>query len=108
MPRPLLTRRLVRAYLDADQAAHLERIATGRNIDVPTLIAATLQPLLAAEEQGEDMFTVTLGADDVRTLRGTIERLCDDEPEPVNIDEEIPKWLGVYCRLGIERDADSN
>jgi hypothetical protein len=86
----------------------LERIATGRNIDVPTLVAETLYPLLDAEEQGEFMFTVMLGANDVRTLRSTIERLCSDEPDPVNIDEELPKWLAVYCRLGIERDADSN
>ncbi len=108
MPRPRLTRRMVRAWLDQDDAERLDKIAAGRGVDVPTLVAETLYPLLDAEEQGEFMFTVTLGAEDVRTLRGSIERLCSDEPDPVNIDEEIPKWLGVYCRLGIERDADSN
>jgi len=104
---PRLTRRLISAYLDAGQVEQLQRIATGRNTDVPTLIADTLQPLLAAEGQGES-FTITLGADDVRTLRSTIERLCDDEPDPVNIDEEIPKWLQVYCRMGIDRDMAGN
>jgi hypothetical protein len=107
MPRTRLTRRLVRAYLDTDQATQLERIATGRNIDVPTLIADTLYPLLDSEGQGES-FTVTLGADDVRTLRSTIARLCSDESDPVNIDEEIPKWLQVYCRMGIDRDMAGN
>ncbi len=107
MPHPRLTRRMVRAWLDQDDAERLDKIAAGRGVDVPTLVADTLYPMLDAEERGES-FTVTLAANDVRTLRSTIERLCSDEPEPVNIDEELPKWLAVYCRLGIERDADSN
>jgi hypothetical protein len=98
---------MVRCWLDQADAERLEKIAAERNIDVPTLVADTLYPLLDAQGQGVRMFTVTLEPEDVRRMRGIIERLCSEEPEPVDADAEIPKWLQVYVNTGIDDDSDS-
>lgn len=109
MPRTRLTRtrKMVRAWLDQEDAERLETIAAGRGVDVPTLVADTLYPLLDSQEQGVQLFTVTLTPDDVRRLRAIITRLCDEEPEPVDVDAEIPKWLQVYVNTGIDDDEVS-
>jgi hypothetical protein len=95
---------MVRTWLDQADAEQLDKLAASRGIDVSTLIADAIYPLIDAEPD-ESVWPVAMSVEDEKWLRREIADLCSGEAD-VDIDDEIYKWIRVYVRDGVERGRE--